>query len=66
MLKHQNAFCDYTTIILEMQNTRHSSGLGVNAKNINSIVPDECPDDSSGTHQVLIRVVLAVYQKITG
>ena len=33
------------------ENTRHSSGLGVNAKSINNIVPDECPDDSSGTHQ---------------
>ena len=50
----------------KIKNTRHSSGIGVNAKNINSIEPDECPDDSSGTRQVLIRVVLAVYQKITG
>ena len=38
----------------KIKNTRHSSALGVNAKNISSIEPDECPDDSSGTHQVII------------
>ena len=36
---------------VKMINTRHSLGLGGNAKNINSIEPDECPDDSSDTHQ---------------
>ena len=50
----------------KIKNTRHSSGLWVNAKNINSIEPDEYPDDSSGTHQALIRLVLAVYQEIIG
>ena len=50
----------------KIKNTRHSSGIGVNVKNINSIDPDEYTDDSSGTHHALIRVVLAVYQKITG
>ena len=37
-----------------IKNTRHSSGLWVNVKNINSIDHDEYPDDSSGTHQGVI------------
>ena len=45
------------------QNTRHSSGLGINAKNINSIDPDECPDDSSGTHQGGIGCISEDYRQ---
>ncbi len=29
----------------KIKNTRHSSGFGVNAKSINNIEPDECPDE---------------------
>jgi len=42
----------------KIKNTRHSSGLGVNAKNISSIEPDECPDDSSGTHQGCYQLII--------
>ena len=35
----------------KIKNTRHSSGLGVNAKNLNNIEHDEYLDESSGTHQ---------------
>ena len=37
----------------EIKNTRHSSGYGLNAKNISGLQPDECPDESSGTHQAV-------------
>jgi hypothetical protein len=47
----------------KIKNTRHSSGIGVNAKNINSIEPDECPDDSSGTHQVGISCISEDYRQ---
>ena len=29
----------------KIKNTRHSSCFGVNAKSINNIEPDECPDE---------------------
>jgi len=38
----------------KIKNTRHSSGIWVNAKSISSMEPDEYPDDSSGTRQVVI------------
>ena len=55
------------TVLLQnenkIKNTRHSSGLGVNAKNINSIEPDECLDDSSGTRQGDICCISEIYRQ---
>ena len=48
---------------IKIKNTRHSSGLGVNAKKINSIEPDECPDDSSGTRQGNICCISVDYRQ---
>ena len=47
---------DFTST--EIKNTRHSSGLGVNTKNINQIEHDECPDESSGTRQGITYLVI--------
>ena len=38
----------------KIKNTRHSSGLGVNAKNLNNIEHDEC----MMSRQELVRVLL--------
>ena len=48
---------------IQIVNTRHSSGLGVNAKSISSIVPDEYPDDSSGTHQGVFGYISVGYRQ---
>ena len=48
----------YRKIVKEIKNTRHSSGLGVNTKNINQIEHDECPDESSGTRQGITYLVI--------
>jgi len=42
----------------KIKNTRHSSGLGVNTKIISNIEPDECPDESSGTHQGVTCLII--------
>lgn len=43
--------------------TRHSSGLGVNAKIISSIEPDECPDKSSGTHHGITYLITSTLEQ---
>ena len=48
---------------IQIENTRHSSGLGVNVKNINSIHPDEWPDDSSGTRQGVFVYISVDYKQ---
>ena len=48
-----------------LQNQKHSSliRMWLNVKNINSIEPDECPDDSSGTHQGGIGCLSGDYEQ---
>ena len=49
---------DVFSIADKFKNTRHSSGFGVNAKNLNNIEHDECPDESSGTRQGITCLVI--------
>jgi len=54
---------NYFSFAEKNKNTRHSSGLGVKVKNINSIDADECPDDSSGAHQGGIGCISRDYRQ---
>ena len=53
----------FFSIADKFKNTRHSSGFGVNAKNLNNIEHDECPDESSGTRHGITYLITSTLEQ---
>ena len=56
-------FVEKSWIINEIENTRHSSGFGVNANILNNIEPDECVMSHQGVTCLIIKTLGQEYDE---